>query len=112
MENYLIRKQGDNASTYAVHVKLTDFGLSCKYDEENPPTQYCGTLCYMAPEILLGREYDYKVDCFALGVSLYELVTDTTPFKSRNKDLCRENIMTKEVVFDSEQFPIWDKTDD
>ena len=35
----------------------------------------------MAPEILFGSEYDYKVDIWALGVLLYEMLHGVVPFK-------------------------------
>jgi serine/threonine protein kinase len=39
-----------------------------------------GTEYYKAPEMLSGGGYGEKVDCWAVGVSLYELLTGVTPF--------------------------------
>lgn len=89
LENFLVKRKGEKGSAYAVHIMLSDFGLSCTYDEKNPPMQYCGTLTSMAPEIILGKRYNNKVDCYALGVALYELLTDSTPFKAKNKSLMK-----------------------
>lgn len=42
--------------------------------------QYAGTPVYMAPELFQKRQYDEKVDVFAYGSLLWELVTREVPF--------------------------------
>ena len=42
--------------------------------------QYAGTPVYMAPELFQKRQYDEKVDVFAFGSLLWELVTREVPF--------------------------------
>jgi hypothetical protein len=65
-------------------VKLLDFGLAAKLT--TPQTGkggIAGTVPYMAPEIILKHgEYDGKVDIWAAGVTMYELVTGKQPFTS------------------------------
>lgn len=39
----------------------------------------------MAPELLRGEEYDYSVDYFALGVTLYEFLAAKGPFRTRGE---------------------------
>lgn len=39
-----------------------------------------GTPFYRAPEMFLGGGYDEKVDLWALGVTIYQLITNSTPF--------------------------------
>lgn len=39
----------------------------------------------MAPELLRGQEYDYSVDYFALGVTLYEFMAAKGPFRTRGE---------------------------
>ena len=46
----------------------------------------CGTPGFMAPEILKGEEYDYSVDFWAFGVTLYYLMYGTNPYE--NPDTC------------------------
>ena len=56
-----------------ITVKLTDFGFFCKHTEQfNKPF---GTRYYMAPEIILMGECSEKVDIWALGCMIYELLT-------------------------------------
>jgi hypothetical protein len=58
----------DPASRLVSQTRLTQTGL------------IVGTPAYMAPEQLLGRQTDFRVDHFALGVMLYELCTGAHPF--------------------------------
>ena len=69
------------AYSSAVRVKLTDFGLSCRFDPNELPNRYCGTVTSMAPEIIKGSYYSQKVDCFSLGIALYELIFGRVPFQ-------------------------------
>jgi calcium-dependent protein kinase len=39
-----------------------------------------GTLYYRAPEMFSGGGYDEKVDVWAVGITLYQLITHRTPF--------------------------------
>lgn len=39
----------------------------------------------MAPELLKGEEYDYSVDYFALGVTVYEFIAAKGPFRTRGE---------------------------
>lgn len=63
-----------------VIVKLTDFGLS-KVETQGKQLQgKAGTIMAMSPEIISKSTYDTKADCWALGVVLFELLTDRIPF--------------------------------
>ena len=48
LENFLIDTDEDGE----LIVKLSDFGIACVYDCENPPTTKCGSLLAVAPELL------------------------------------------------------------
>jgi len=67
----------------ADHVKVADFGLarpvSGEAEEDNP----MGTPDYAAPEIRGGSVTDHRVDIFAAGVVLYEMLTGTIPESPR-----------------------------
>jgi serine/threonine protein kinase len=66
--------------------KITDFGLA-RAIEDATLTQadmLCGTPEYMSPEqVTLGDRIDGRSDIYSLGVTLYECLTGTTPFRGR-----------------------------
>jgi len=81
-------------------LKITDFGLS-KIDPTGNSTMkmndwHVGTRGYQAPEILLRRDYDKKVDVFAMGVVLFILLGGYPPFEhARESDKWYQFIATK-----------------
>jgi len=63
-------------------VKLIDFGLSSKYQEEQPyMSGVVGTLTTMAPEVFK-KKYTNATDIWSIGVVCYELVSCQKPFIS------------------------------
>lgn len=64
-------------------LKLIDFGLTVPDEEPyRRPGNRTGTPQYMAPEIVRRRPTDIRVDVFALGVSIYRLLTFKHPWDS------------------------------
>ncbi|KAK7173945.1 hypothetical protein R3I93_003697 [Phoxinus phoxinus] len=75
LENILLDSDG--------HVVLTDFGLSKEFLEEEKERTYsfCGTIEYMAPEIIRGKSgHGKSVDWWSLGILMFELLTGASPF--------------------------------
>ena len=57
-------------------IKICDFGLArIPRKSTRPMTHKIGTPFFMAPEVILGKEYDDKADIFSFGVVLLELIT-------------------------------------
>ncbi|MCA9320003.1 MAG: tetratricopeptide repeat protein [Planctomycetes bacterium] len=74
---------------------LVDFGLA-QVDGVSRitlPGRAPGSLPYMAPEQLNGGEIDERTDIYALGVSLYELLTLRMPYQARDEGALREQIL-------------------
>jgi serine/threonine-protein kinase len=63
-------------------VKIMDFGLAKMTEEvRRSATVIGGTPYYMAPEQAAGKAVDHRADLYALGVTLFELVTGSVPFR-------------------------------
>lgn len=71
-ENLLLSSTGD--------LKIGDFGWSV-HAPSNRRTTLCGTLDYLPPEMVEGREHGAKVDLWALGVLAYEFLVGKPPFE-------------------------------
>jgi len=70
-------------------VKVGDFGLSISTSlrgESNLTTEgtFLGTPAFSSPEQLRGDELDVRADIYAVGVTLYYLLTGRTPFQGKN----------------------------
>ena len=91
-------------------VKLLDFGLAKLRDLEREETversteslelteqgTVLGTIPYMAPEQVEGRDADARTDIFALGVILYEMSAGRPPFEGRSRASLMAAILTHE----------------
>ncbi len=63
-------------------VKIMDFGLAKTLEEvRKSSTLIGGTPYYMAPEQAVGGAVDQRADLYALGVTLFQLVTGELPFR-------------------------------
>ena len=82
-------------------IKLCDFGWAKELTLENRST-FCGTVEYMAPEIVGSENYDYSVDIWSLGILLYELLYGHSPFKDSNTKNVILNIKTHELIYDDQ----------
>jgi WD40 repeat protein len=83
--------------------KITDFGLAKQLDSDQAQTQanvILGTAGYMAPEQAAGKssESDPRVDVYALGAILYEMLTGRPPFKGATWQDTLEQVRTQEPV--------------
>lgn len=88
----------DNDYEFGYRAIVADFGL-CRFDtaligilnresEENIVSKpsfdegfVCGTLPFMCPEILEGSSHSLQSDVYSLGVTLYEMLTGTLPYR-------------------------------
>ncbi|XP_030058119.1 ribosomal protein S6 kinase alpha-3 isoform X2 [Microcaecilia unicolor] len=77
-ENILLDEQG--------HIKLTDFGLSKEsIDHEKKAYSFCGTVEYMAPEVVNRRGHTQSADWWSFGVLMFEMLTGTLPFQGKDR---------------------------
>ncbi|XP_062510728.1 ribosomal protein S6 kinase 2 beta-like isoform X2 [Corticium candelabrum] len=81
----------------AGHIKLTDFGLSkegLEVEEDDKRTySFCGTVEYMAPEVVNRRGHSTTADWWSYGVLMYEMLTGSLPFQGENRKVTMTMIM-------------------
>jgi eukaryotic-like serine/threonine-protein kinase len=77
-ENVMVRKDG--------RIKLMDFGIAQILDLQRMTVtgQLLGSPAYMAPEIVEGKQLDFRTDVFSVGIMLYLLATGNLPFSGKN----------------------------
>ncbi|KAK7394947.1 hypothetical protein VNO78_15488 [Psophocarpus tetragonolobus] len=79
------------------HVMLTDFGLAKQFEESTRSNSMCGTLEYMAPEIILGKGHDKAADWWSIGVLLFEMLTGKPPFCGGSRDKIQQKIVKDKI---------------
>ncbi|XP_062867082.1 ribosomal protein S6 kinase-related protein [Trichomycterus rosablanca] len=93
MENVLLTDQG--------HLRLADFGLSRRLERGGRAFTICGTIQYMAPEVLSGGPYSHAADWWSLGILLFALATGKFPVSPESDHCC----MLKKVRSFSYEMP-------
>jgi serine/threonine protein kinase len=76
------------------HAKIIDFGLA-KVVQTRTYT-VCGTVEYMAPEVLSQIGHDKCVDWWALGILIFEMLAFQTPFRGRTARETRKNVLNRD----------------
>ena len=85
-------------------VKTIDFGLSRilgKFEKSNDPY---GSLCFKAPELIKHEPYDFKVDVWAIGITIYYLVYKELPFEKGTKEDIKYEIVQENASFPRNTF--------
>eukprot|EP00928_Gymnodinium_smaydae_P010788 TRINITY_DN14065_c0_g1_i1.p1 TRINITY_DN14065_c0_g1~~TRINITY_DN14065_c0_g1_i1.p1 ORF type:complete len:694 (-),score=114.33 TRINITY_DN14065_c0_g1_i1:61-2142(-) len=82
-------------------LKIADFGW-CATTGQGKRMTFCGTLDYLAPEMVKQEGHDHTLDVWSAGVLLYEMVVGRPPFQSTN----HEQLMAKILGLDY-AFPPW-----
>nr|XP_054588025.1 serine/threonine-protein kinase 33 isoform X4 [Nothobranchius furzeri] len=97
LENILL-KNSSNEGDDRFDIKVADFGLSVKTGGVaigNIMTEACGTLIYMAPEMMSGRGYSQWCDVWSIGVIMFMLLCGEPPFVSQTQRGLLKEIMNK-----------------
>lgn len=98
-ENILVDAKG--------HLKLTDFGLAQKLETRDALVEsFCGSPIYIAPETISKEKYSVKVDFYALGVLLYEMIVGSPPFMNRDSNILKAMKLEGKVKYPNSMNPI------
>jgi cGMP-dependent protein kinase len=89
---------------YNGYIKVIDFGVAKDITGKDYTNTFMGTAHYMAPEIILGKNYNCSVDYWSLGIILYEMFYGYVPFGNDEKDAKNvyNEIIDKKVSFPSD----------
>ncbi|CDW79030.1 serine threonine protein kinase [Stylonychia lemnae] len=101
-DNILVNEHGD--------LKLADFGYAAQLTQErNRRQSKVGTVCWMAPELIRGKnQYDIKVDIWSFGIFALELADGEPPYISEPQQKVLYLIVTKDAP--KLQNPKWSQT--
>jgi len=80
-------------------IKICDFGWCVQSDANNMRNTFCGTLEYMAPEMISNKAHNHTLDIWSLGILLYELVHGKAPFTGSHPREISEKIMKGTIRF-------------
>ena len=80
-------------------IKIIDFGLSRVIPKYEYSTDPYGSLCFKAPELILQLPYNFKVDIWAIGITLYYLMYKAFPFENENKEQIKRGIVHDNIEF-------------
>jgi eukaryotic-like serine/threonine-protein kinase len=75
-------------------VRIVDFGLAVLAKQPLRSGDISGTPAYMSPEQAYGLELDHRADLWSLGVTIYQMVTGTLPFRGRDISALRQSFIS------------------
>lgn len=95
-QNLLLESDADNTS-----VKVCDFGYAKRVHMPKSLTTLCGSLHYVAPELLKNHPYDESADMWSVGVIIFFLLAGYLPFHHRDQNELFKIIRLGKYTFDS-----------
>lgn len=65
-------------------VRIGDFGMAAYLQDDECIKKVAGTIGFMAPEVILNQNSDFKVDIWSIGIILYALICSQVPFLGKS----------------------------
>jgi serine/threonine protein kinase len=93
-ENILISEDNN------MNIKLIDFGFSVRVDNNELLSEQLGSVDYISPEIAMGNSYDSKIDVWAAGVILFNMITGMQAFAGDREELVIQKIISEEPKYE------------
>lgn len=90
-ENFML---SENSVTS--NVKMIDFGMATKFEDNQVLTELCGSPHYLAPE-LIGQKYNHLADVWAFGILLYLLMYGHYPYDAKHPRDIMVKILTEQI---------------
>ena len=96
-ENLLLNNGG--------RILLADFGWS-NFSDGDVRKTFCGTPEYIAPEMLLKKGHDTRVDIWSVGVLMFELLAGYSPFVAKSNQDLYQNIRRLKIQWPKDMPPL------
>lgn len=93
-ENVLIAMDG--------HIRLADYGFAKKMEPRDSTFTVCGTVDYLAPEIIKKQGHGFGVDLWAIGVLIFEMLAGYPPFEDDSQIAICTRILDVDLDFPDE----------
>ena len=90
-ENILMDEKG--------YLRLADFGMAKKLNNNEKAMSFYGTPEYLAPEIIIGEGHDKNADWWSFGILIYEMLCGLPPFYVENLERMYELIKSGPLKF-------------
>ena len=97
-ENLLLNEGG--------RVLLADYGWSNFNVEGDVRKTFCGTPEYIAPEMLMKKGHDTRVDIWSIGILMFELLAGYSPFVAKTNQELYQNIKRLKIQWPKDMPPL------
>ena len=78
------------------YLRITDFGIA-RINKKDNRAETSGTMGYMSPEVMEGKNHSFSVDFFAMGVIGFEFMIGKRPFSGKNRKEIKEKMLRKKI---------------